>query len=164
SSASAGKPGGAADCGGGCPTAALLGEYADGLLEVLSSPESDAALSPSELSPYYRPRRRHRRRRRLPIEDFQSVARDIPQQAGRNQKDEGALGEGMTSASFQPMEPQQRPGGPSPRLITEAVLAATAEGLTCLLGGGGGRRRRRHRGVHHGGNDARGNGEEGIVA
>ncbi|CAM9778538.1 unnamed protein product, partial [Ectocarpus sp. 12 AP-2014] len=110
SSASAGKPGGAADCGGGGPTAALLGEYADELLGVLSSPESDAALSPSELSPYYRPRRR----RRLPIEDFQLVARDIPQQDGRNQQDEGALGEVMASASFQPMEPQQRPGGPSP--------------------------------------------------
>ncbi|CAN0212047.1 unnamed protein product, partial [Ectocarpus sp. 6 AP-2014] len=119
SSASAGKPGGAADCGGGGggPSAALLGEYADELLEVLSSPESDAALSPSELSPYYRPR--PRRPRRLPIEDFQSVARDIPHQDGRNQQDERALGEGMTSARFQPMEPQRRPGGPSPRLITE---------------------------------------------
>ncbi|CAM9611474.1 unnamed protein product [Ectocarpus sp. 12 AP-2014] len=146
SSASAGKPGGAAGCGGGGgPTAALLGEYADELLGVLSSTESDAALSPSELSPYYRPRRR---RRRLPIED-QLVALDIPQQDGRNQQDKGALGEVMASASFQPMEPQQRPGGPSPRLITEAVLAATAEGLTCVLGGG---------------NGAGGNGEEGVVA
>ncbi|CBJ28390.1 hypothetical protein Esi_0104_0093 [Ectocarpus siliculosus] len=157
SSASAGKPGGAADCGGGGggPSAALLGEYADELLEVLSSPESDAALSPSELSPYYRPRPR---RRRLPIEDFQSVARGIPHQDGRNQQDE------MTSARFQLVEPQQRPGGPSPRLITEAVLAATAEGLTCLLGGAGAGGRRRHRGDHHGGNGARGNGEEGVVA
>lgn len=123
---------------------------------MLSSPESDAALSPSELLPYYRPRRR----RRLPIKGFQFGARGAPHQEGQNQEYDEVLGEEMTSASLLPME-RQRPGGPSPRLMVEAVLAATAAGLTCLLGGGGGRR---CRGGHHGGNGGLGNGEDGVDA
>ncbi|CAN0321606.1 unnamed protein product [Pylaiella littoralis] len=107
-------------------TAALLGEHAENVLEVLSSPESDTALSPSGLFPYYR--RGHRQIEEKIAAHFTLTA-EMPQQQQRQQQQEQQQEqEQKHQQQYQQLECR------SPLLPAAVVLAAAAEGLVHLFG------------------------------
>ncbi|CAM9204189.1 unnamed protein product, partial [Hapterophycus canaliculatus] len=120
-------------------TAALLAEYADDVLEVLSSPESDTALSCAELSPFYG--KLHGGRGQMERHEASSqegAQRKGIEEDGRNKKEglrEGTAGAGVGACTPACLSAgQQRPlASPSQLLQAGLVLAAAAERLVHLL-------------------------------
>eukprot|EP00752_Nemacystus_decipiens_P015738 g14050.t1 len=123
---------------GGSATTALLVDYADELLELLSFPEADAALRISELLPYYY----HRCRQ---SEAYIMLAADGDRRrggdGGRSEGDKEGLRRGADDTScssprkrLQEQQRQQQSGSPSLALLqAETVLASIAEGLVRLF-------------------------------
>ncbi|CAN0142868.1 unnamed protein product, partial [Scytosiphon promiscuus] len=145
-----GDAGGFGGGGGSVPTtAALLAEYADDLLDVLSSPESDTALSSAELAPYYDELHRDR----CQINRLHAVSQGVQHQRGfghgdRNQKrgvadalstgvDTGA-GSDAGAAICLTAEHERRMESPLELLQAGLVIAETADRLVRLLDRGEG--------------------------
>eukprot|EP00903_Cladosiphon_okamuranus_P013629 g12693.t1 len=115
--------------------AALLAEYADELLELMSSPEADTTLRDWELLPYYHHRCRQTGAFLLVVAE--GFHRQEGGDKGASKGGEEGLREGAADTSqFTPhqLPQQQQQGSPSVAVLqAETVLAVTAERLARLF-------------------------------